>query len=297
MAMRLRPLSVLVAAGFLLTPAVRGQSPEQKQATIRYLAALQQADGGFLPSQPKTAEAKSSLRASSSALRALKYFGGDARDRAACGRLVRNCFDEASGGFVDHPGGRPDVATTAVGLMAFVELKLPVEPVKDKALRYLEEHVKSFEDIRIAAAGLEAVGERPKKAADWLAQVKAMQNPDGTFGKGDGTARMTGGAAAAVLRLGGMVDRDAVLGALNRGQRPDGGFGKEGTPGSDLETTYRVVRTYHMLQAKPADVERLRAFIAKCRSADGGYGVAPGQPSAVGSTYFAGIVLHWLGEK
>jgi hypothetical protein len=49
-----------------------------------------------------------------------------------------------------------------------------------------------------------------------------------------------------------------------------------------------------MLRAKPADVERLRAFIAKCRNADGGYGVAPGQPSAVGSTYFAGIVLHWL---
>jgi hypothetical protein len=52
-----------------------------------------------------------------------------------------------------------------------------------------------------------------------------------------------------------------------------------------------------MLKTQPADPDRLRAFIGKCRNADGGYGVAPGQLSSAGGTYFAAIILHWLDEK
>jgi prenyltransferase beta subunit len=163
---------------------------------------------------------------------------------------------------------------------------------------YLTRQTETFEEIRIAAAGLEATGDKSPLADKWLKQIDAMRNPDGSYGKGDGVARDTGGAVAAVLRLGGTVAKPAeVVRILNAGQRGDGGFGKAGTTGSDLETTYRVMRTYHMLKAKPADAERCRAFVAKCRNADGGYGVAPGQPSAVGSTYYAAIILHWLGEK
>jgi hypothetical protein len=49
-----------------------------------------------------------------------------------------------------------------------------------------------------------------------------------------------------------------------------------------------------MLKAKPERVDRLRDFIARCRNEDGGYGVAPDQPSNVGGCYYAGIILHWL---
>ena len=52
----------------------------------------------------------------------------------------------------------------------------------------------------------------------------------------------------------------------------------------------------HMLKEKPADVPAFRAFVTKCRNADGGYGVAPGQPSGAGGSYFAAIILHWLTE-
>ena len=52
-----------------------------------------------------------------------------------------------------------------------------------------------------------------------------------------------------------------------------------------------------MLKQKPERPEALRAFVAKCRSAEGGYGVAPSQPSTVGGTYFASVILHWLAEK
>jgi hypothetical protein len=99
----------------------------------------------------------------------------------------------------------------------------------------------------------------------------------------------------AVLRLGSKIDRDAVLKAVNAGQHADGGFGKDDAA-SDLETSYRVMRLYWMLKEKP-DEAKLRGFVAKCRNADSGYGVAPGQPSGIGGTYFAGIILHWLDEK
>jgi prenyltransferase beta subunit len=178
--------------------------------------------------------------------------------------------------------------------MAAVELKLPLDNYRDAAVNYLVKHVESFEDIRIAAAGLEAVGTRPSAADYWLEQIAKLRHADGTYGTGDGVARATGGAVVAVLRLGGTVEhRENVLRALKAGQRPDGGFGKEQAQTSDLESCYRVVRAFVMLKEKP-DAERCRSFIAKCRNPDGGYGVAPGQASSVGATYYAAIILHWL---
>jgi prenyltransferase beta subunit len=95
--------------------------------------------------------------------------------------------------------------------------------------------------------------------------------------------------------FGGKVkDTDRAIQVIKDGQRPDGAFGKEDVETSDLQTSYRVVRSLHLLTQKPADVDRCRAFIAKCRNANGGYGVAPGQLSSAGGTYFAAIILHWL---
>jgi hypothetical protein len=285
---------------FGLVPA-QGQTPEQKKATITYLQKLQTADGGFLSAAPDPNSSKRdtpSLRATSSALRALKYFGGEPRDRKACAQFVASCFDKTSGGFADQPGGKPEVFTTAVGIMAVVELKLPTDPYAAGVAKYLGDNAKTFDEIRIAAAGFETLGKRPAQVDAWLEQVAKMRNADGTFGKDDGMARDTGSAAVVVLRLGGKLEqRDQVVKTLKAGQRADGGFGKEGTKGSDLETSYRVMRGFLMLKEKPAEVERLRAFVAKCRNHDGGYGVSPGQPSTVSATYFASIILHWLGEK
>jgi prenyltransferase beta subunit len=277
---------------FLLVAVLPGQAAESSQKAIAYLKKLQNKDGGFRPAADKE---QSSLRATSAALRALKYLGGEAADRSAAAGFVKSCHDKDSGGFADHPGGKPDVTLTAVGLMAVVELKMPVEDYEPGAIKYLGEHVKTFEDIRIAVAGLEAVGKKAPQNAAWLEQVLKMRNPDGTFGKGEGAARATGGAAVAVLRMGGKVENpEVVLKTLNDGQRKSGGFGKEGDD-ADLETSYRIARAFHMLKAKPAGAARLREFIARCQNADGGFGVRPGQPSSAGSTYFAAIILHWLG--
>src|SRR5947209_529540 len=102
---------------FVAVPLV-AQTADQQKATIDYLKKLQNKDGGFAAAD---GQAKSSLGATSSALRALKYSGGELADKTAAGDFVKSCFDKASGGFADQPGGKPTVSLTAVGLMAIVE--------------------------------------------------------------------------------------------------------------------------------------------------------------------------------
>jgi hypothetical protein len=283
---------VLTGLCLILVPGlVSAQSADQKKETIAYLQRLQVKDSGFRPS---SSTARPSLGASNGALRALKYFGGDMDERDACVRFVKSCFDPDSGGFADEPGGKVNVHTTSVGIMAVVELKMPTAPYEAAVLKYFGENARGFEEIRIAAAAVEAVGKKPPQAQAWLRQLEEMRRDDGTYGKGDDAARATGGAVAAVLRLGGKVEqRDNVLRVLNAGQRKDGGFGKGGEA-SDLGSSYRIVRSFHMMEAKPRGAEALRGFIARCRNKDGGYGEAPGRPSSASGTYYAAIILHWL---
>jgi hypothetical protein len=104
---------------------------------------------------------------------------------------------------------------------------------------------------------------------------------------------------AMILRSGGKLSdehRKAVIAALQAGQRPDGGFGKAETKVPDGETTYRVMRVFHLLKEQPKDVAKLKELLGKCRNADGGYGVAPGQPSSVSGTYYAAVIGKWLAE-
>src|SRR5262249_11639285 len=235
-----------------LAPA-RGQSPESVKQTVAYVRALQTKEGGFLPARPdpkSNRPALPTLRATSAAIRALKYFGGEVPDREGCTRFVAACLDNASGGYADTPGGRKvDVFATAIGLMAAVELKLPAETHQKPAAKYLAENAKTFEDIRIAVAGFEALKEPCPRGRGWLAQLNKLWTADGAGGKGDGVARETASVAVAVLRLGGeLKNRKQVLKAIKEGQRPNGGYGKEGADVSDLETTYRVMRAFAMLK-------------------------------------------------
>jgi prenyltransferase beta subunit len=288
---------LLVIACSILAATAAGQTADEKKATVAYLQGLQTSEGGFR-TDPKAKEA--TLRGTSSALRAIHHFGGKVPDKAleVCKKFVLSCHDDKTGGFANRPGGKPDVVVTAVGLMALVELKVPTEKYEKKAIAYMADNAKGFEQVRMAAAGLEAVGKTSDKNRDWLARLARQSNENGTFGKGKALARDTGGAVACVLRLGGKVkEPKPIIKALDAEQRTDGGFGREDATGSDLETTYRVLRTYHMLKSKPARVDDMRKLVAKCRNDDGGYGVAPGLPSSVGGAYFAGTILHWLDEK
>jgi prenyltransferase beta subunit len=279
----------------VLPLSLSAQTADEKKSTITYLQSMQSKKGGFLPS-PRAAEP--SLRATSTCLRAIKYFEGTIKDAETIKKFVLSCHDARTGGFADTPGGKPDVIVTAIGLMAMVELKMPTDKVEKAAIAYMAENARQFEQVRMAAAGLETIGKKCDQNEAWIARLRRLQNADGTFGKGKGLGRETGGAVACLLRLGGKVkDPDAVIKALDASQREDGGFGREDTSDSDLETSYRVLRTYVMLKAQPKRAGDLKAYVAKCRNADGGYGVTPGTPSSAGGTYFASIILHWLASK
>ncbi len=73
-------------------------------------------------------------------------------------RLLESCYDKESGGFAQTPGGKPDCGTTASGLMAIGALKIDAKPYTQPAIDFFAKNAKTFEEKRIAAAGLEAIG-------------------------------------------------------------------------------------------------------------------------------------------
>jgi len=276
---------------------------EKKLATIRFLTSLQNPTGGF---QGGAKDAQATLRSTSASVRALKYLTGKKTADAVpnvkdCAAFVMSCYDPKTGGFADTPGGKADVALTSIGVMAAVELEIPKEKFA-KAMDYLKENAKTFEDVRIGAAAVEAWGVKdcPFKLEDWQAIANKELSPM-TPPAQNGGARVIGSIVAFTIRLGLQKETDskpeAIARLLDRGQVADGGWCKEGEKTSDMETTYRVMRAYHLLKQKPAKVDKLREFIGKCRNADGGYGVKPGGASTPGGVYFAAIITKWLDEN
>lgn len=278
--------------GFAILVAADKPSPAEREDSIRYVNNLQAADGGFRASANDTA---SSLAATNSALRVFKYLDGRPRNKDAVGEFVKRCFDRESGGFADTPGGTPDVRSTALGLMAMIELDAPrdhLDHAKPSLVGYFDKNAKSLAEIYIAEAALDAAGfEPPADLRDrWRGAFEHARGDDGLFGK---NAFEHAGGIVTLLRLGvDLKHRDVLARPLRAAQQPDGGF-PNADGKSDLASTYRVMRAFMMLKEKP-DLARVDQFISKCRNADGGYGATPGQPSTTSTTYFAAIVLHWI---
>ena len=291
----------------LLPPSLAfGQAPDaaaRKKETLKWVLDLQDPNGGFypVPKEPGSdAVPQPSLRATSSAVRAIKYLGGELPHKQKHAAFVLNCFDAKSGGFAE-PGGKPDVAITSVGVMAAMELGIPKDNFA-KAMDYLKENARTFEEVRIGAAAVEAWGvkECPFKLDGWekiankfLEQTSAHEKTSLDFFQHG--ARDRGSWSAFMLRLG-LSDKSipAVGAALIRGQWKDGGWGKRGEMSSDIESTYRVMRALMLLKEKPNDPTALRKFIDSHRNTDGGYATKPGEKSSVSGVYYAAILTKWL---
>jgi poly(3-hydroxybutyrate) depolymerase/prenyltransferase beta subunit len=277
----------LVAVATLTAPVI-AQTPSELSRTAVYVASFQNPDGGFAP---KLGGA-STLGATSSAVRTLGFDGGSIPDVLAAITYIKSCIDKESGGFAPTPGGKADVQTTAVGLMALNELKIAEPKTVEAALKFLAETARTFDEVRIAVAGFEAARQTSPMSEEWTGLIVKTRNEDGTFGQGEGQARETGGKAVALLRMGVALEkRDAVTSFLKAAQRPDGAWcQKEGV--SELETTYRIMRFFFMTKQKP-DLDRLASFLAKCRHSDGGYGVQAGADASPQGTYYASIIARW----
>jgi len=301
--MRLAIMLVLLlpSISYAQTPEMI-EAVERKLATLKWIQDQQDPNGGFYlaPQDPK-ADTKPvpSLRATNAAVRAWKYLDGENlgskfpnKDKHAA--FVLKCYDPKTGAFAE-PGGKPDVIITSVGVMAAAELGIPHEKYA-KAMDYLKANAKTFEEVRIAAAAVEAWGvkdcpfkldEWVKVATDYAAQPHPKEDP----------ARVAGSATALFLRLGYKLPQDLALASLilRDGQRKDGGWGQvEGQ--SDIETTYRVMRSLMLLHVKPKDTKKLREFLEARRNKDNGYATTPGSKSSMSGVYYCTIITKWLNE-
>jgi prenyltransferase beta subunit len=290
-----------IALLFLL-PSLASAQPTaaEKKETIKWVLAQEAPDGGFYvaPQDPNIdAAPRPSLRAVNGAARVLKYLGADIPNKDRHAAFVLKCFDPKTGGFAEMPGGEQTVAMTSVGVMAAVELGIPRDKFA-KAMDYLKSNAKTFEEVRIGAAAVEAWGVKdcPFDLKPW----RAIADEFGTLPAGDakdGQARETGSLTAFVLRLRqSLPEGHDVLGILKPGQRDDGGWGKKGEKSSDIESTYRVMRAFMLLKEKPKDAKKLRDFIAAHRNKDGGYATKPGDKSSMSGVYYATVIGKWLDE-
>lgn len=270
---------------------------EQKRETAKWVLAQEAPTGGFY--MAPGAKPAPSLRATSSAVRALKYLGADLPNKDRHAAFVLKCFDPKTGTFAE-PGGKPDVTITSIGVMAAVEVGLPKEKYA-KAMDYLKENAKTFEDVRIGAAAVEAWGVKdcPFKLDEWF-KIATGEFPKTLPQINDGGARVIGSITAFIRRLELQKDNDskpaAVAELLSSGQLPDGGWNRQGEKASDMETTYRVMRGFMLLKEQPKDVKQLRAFIGSHRNKDGGYATKPGEKSSMGGVYYSVVVSKWLDE-
>jgi hypothetical protein len=291
-------------AGWLAVLSLSAQPAQQQQkdreATIRWILQQEVEQGGFLIKPPPPnldVMPQPSLRATSGAVRALLYLGAPIPNIDRHRQFVLRCYDPHSGGFAE-PGGQPDVTLTSVGIMAAVALQIPAKDYA-KAWEYLQRHAKSFEEIRIAAAAVEAAGLKncPFDIQPWIAQAREVAEQALQRNPAQGGARDLGSAVALILRLGGNLTEEQsqrYAQFLRDGQRPDGGWGKPGSEHSDLESTYRVLRAFVHLRSKPRDLPALHRFLVAHRSPQGAYTVAPAEPPSMSGTYYAAAILHWL---
>ncbi len=279
---------VLAALGSAWTVSTsNAQTPAEMAQTATYAAAHQNKDGGFAP---KVGE-PSALGSTNAGLRVLKHVGGSVPDILACVSFVKSCR-VPGGGFAPAPGGKPDVVTTALGLMAASELKIADSDMIREMVVFLGKNARSFEEVRMAAAGLEAIGIYAPESPRWLQQIQGMRNADGTFGTGAGIPFATGGSAAAILRLGYPLDhREAVIKAITTAQRPEGGWSKDDGP-PDLPSSYRIMRAMFMLHER-ADIDRLLDFVARCRKSDGSYSPTPDAEGSLAGSYLGTILIYW----
>jgi prenyltransferase beta subunit len=275
----------------------------QKRQTLSWVLSLQDSNGGFyatVSAMRVPPKQDPSLRATSAAVRTIKHLGGEVPRIVKTRDFVLSCYDPKTGGFAE-PGGQPDVAMTSTGVMAAVELGIPHDKFA-KAMDYLQQHAKTFEEVRIGAAAVEAWGVKdcPFKLDSWHdvanKYMKAFPTELSIKKMQDGEARDWGSVIAFDLRLGLAKTTDFQASLLIIGQREDGGWSRTGEKASDLESTYRVMRALMLLKAKPKNPQALRLFVQSHRNKDGGYGARLAEKSSASGTYYAVMVTRWLDE-
>jgi hypothetical protein len=301
-----REFPLLVATLLFFALDATAQTKEETVATLKWIDSLRDpATGAWAVNPAKTGEKlKPSLRACNGAVKAIRHLGAEPTDLEKVKKFVLSCYDEKTGAF-SEPGGKPDASITSVGVITAIEVG--IERMKiEKAMEYIKTECKNFEDVRLAAAAVEAwglkeFGETPEAWRDLIDTQETTKSLQSAMQNQKGDARLLGGMVVLRLRLHGTgnVRPDAIkplLALFKSEQRHDGGWGKHDLKSSDLETTYRVMRCYKMLEAQPVDAKKLTEFIVACRKPDGSYSVEPKADATMSGAYYAVTIQKWLAE-
>ncbi len=277
----------------LLLPTLAfAQTAEETKATVAFIEGLRDKETG---AYKVTADGKPSLRACNGAVKSLKALGEKVTQIEKIQKFILSCYDAKTGAFAE-PGGKPDVTITSVGIIAACEVGISQKDFP-KSMDYVLENAKAFEEVRIGAAAVEAWGAKGLKL-DGIKEAFVLDYHPETFTDlRDGASRESAAVLVTSLRFGLDVSKfepDALR--LKPGQCDDGGWRKKGEKTSDIESTYRVMRAFKMLDATPKDVPQLRKFISSHRNKDGGSATKPGEPSTMSGTYYAVIISKWLDD-
>lgn len=250
--------------------------------TVAFLTALQNSDGGF---SAKPGES-STLAATSTAIRALKYIDAKPKNTPAAIGYIKSCRDAKSGGFALTPGGRVDLSSTAMGIVALGALNLLDDEWMPRAIDYLVKQANKVENIRLALGCLGMIDKTLPQFPEWHQKLLATRNVDGTWGQGKNIVTETGELADRILTMNfDLEKRYIVITVLKQSQNQDGGWAFSDKP-SSLYATYVVMRAFQRLKVSP-DLKRLREFIKARRKPDNTYSGSPKESGDLQSTYFA----------
>jgi len=284
-------LRFLLALPLVLVPVTaRADDAADKAATVKYVLSLQDAETGAFK---VTADGKPSLRACNGGVKVLRALGAEVPMLDKLKAFATKCYDAKAGCFTE-PDGKPDVAINAVGILVIAELGLKKSDFAG-AMTYLKENAKTWEDVRIAAAAVEAWGlkECPFPLDDWdkLAMKTHFASPINPIHQGE--------VLAFKLRLGLKPFDNTTKFMVVLSTKSKGGWGKPDSETADLETTYRMMRAvyYSKLADRNFNYEsgfKTAAFLKSCRNPDGGCGVTPDAPSTLSGTYYAVMIEKWL---
>ncbi len=304
-----REFPLLLAILIFFVASASAQAKEEATATLKWIETLRDpATGAWAASPAKTGEKlKPSLRACNGAVKAIRHLGAEPTDLDKVKKFVLSCYDEKAGSF-SEPGGKPDASITSVGVIVALEVGIERDKIKG-AMEYIKTNCKNFEDVRLAAAAVEAWGLKefgaPPEAWRDLMQLDDNVNTilKSTVKEQRGDARLLFSHFVTGLRLQDSYRpkkeelAKTFLPILVNEQRTDGGWGKLDSKTSDLETTYRIMRFYKMVDTPPADAKKLTEFLSACRKPDGSYSVEPKADATMSAVYYATTIQKWLADK
>ena len=89
-------------------------------------------------------------------MRAIRYLGGEVPNKEKALGIREILFQTRHRCVVDTPGAKGDLPATAIGMMALAELEPGAS--QEKSAQFLTASSKTFEERRLAVAGMEAAG-------------------------------------------------------------------------------------------------------------------------------------------